>query len=153
MKFLLCFSKQNFLIFGFFVEENHFLPQKNQIWCRTGIHRWLRLWHFLETLKANYRKNLVNISNFQLLVFFHWRHKMKYYQDSSVILFAYLVFGLKKASLRISTKVKVEQAGFSQQITGKYSDTSYSLSGAASVVVVVVFIMRITDKCNWKKFI
>ena len=121
--------------------------------CRTGIHRWLRLWHFLETLKANYRKNLVNISNFQLLVFFHWRHKMKYYQDSSVVLFAYLVFGLKKASLRISTKVKVEQAGFSQQITGKYSDTSYSLSGAASVVVVVVFIMRITDKCNWKKFI
>ena len=71
---------------------------------------------------------------------------MKYYQDSSVILFAYLVFGLKKVSLRISTKVKVEQAGFSQQITGKYSDTSYSLSGAASVVVV--FIMRITDKCN-----
>lgn len=75
---------------------------------------------------------------------------MKYYQDSSVILFVYLVFGLKKASLRISTKVKVEQAGFSQQITGKYSDTSYSLSGAASVVfvVVVVFIMRTTDKCN-----
>lgn len=47
--------------------------------------------------------------------------------------------------------MKVEQAGFSQQITGKYSDPSYSLSGAASVVVVVVggvFIMRITDKCN-----
>lgn len=45
--------------------------------------------------------------------------------------------------------MKVEQAGFSQQITGEYSDTSYSFSGAASVVVVVVvFIMRITDKCN-----
>ena len=61
-----------------------------------------------------------------------------------------MVFGLKKASLRISTKVKVEQAGFSLQITGKYSDPSYALSGAESVVVVVggVFIMRITDKCN-----
>lgn len=64
---------------------------------RTGIHRWLRLWHFLETLKANYWKNLVNISNFQLLVFFHWRHKMKYYQDSSVILFAYLVFWVEES--------------------------------------------------------
>jgi len=60
---------------------------------------------------------------------------------------------LKKASLRNSTKVKVEQAGFSQQITGKYSDPSYSLSGAASVVVVVVLIVRITDKCDYEKFI
>ena len=61
---------------------------------------------------------------------------MKYYQDSSVIRsrFVYLVLGLKKASPRNSTKVKVEPAGFSQQITRKVSDLTYSLSGAASGV-------------------
>ena len=68
----------------------------------------------LTTLTADYRKNLLNISSFQLFVFFHCRHNMKYCQDSSVILFVYLVFGSKKASPRNSTKVKVEQAGFSQ---------------------------------------
>ena len=82
------------------------------------------------------RKNLLSISNFQLFVFFHCRHKMKYYQDSSVIRswFVYLVLGLKKALPRNSTKVKVEPAGFSQQITRKVSDLTYSLSGAASGV-------------------
>ena len=81
-------------------------------------------------------KNLLNISNFQSFVFFHCRHKMKYYQDSSVIRswFVYLVLGLKKASPRNSTKVKVEPADFSQQITRKVSDLTYSLSGAASGV-------------------
>ena len=82
------------------------------------------------------RKNLLNISNFQLFVFFHCRHKMKYYQDSSVIRswFVQLVLGLKKALPRNSTKVKVEPAGFSQQITRKVSYLTYSLSGAASGV-------------------
>ena len=61
---------------------------------------------------------------------------MKYYQDSSVIRswFLYLVLGLKKALPRNSTKVKVGPAGFSQQITRKVSDLTYSLSGAASGV-------------------
>ena len=68
---------------------------------------------------------------------------MKYCQDSSVILFVYLVFGSKKASPRNSTKVKVEQTGFSQQNTEKFSNPSYTLLGSASVVVV--FTMRITD--------
>ena len=51
------------------------------------------------------------------LLVVYCRHKyMKYscYQDSSVIRrrFVYLVFGLRKASPRDSTKVKVEHAGF-----------------------------------------
>ena len=51
-----------------------------------------------------------NISNFELFVFFYCRHKMKYicYQDSSVIWFVCLAFGLSLASTRNSTKVKVQ---------------------------------------------
>ena len=45
-----------------------------------------------------------------------------------------MVLGLKKASPRNSTKVKIEPVGFSQQITRKVSDLTYSLSGAASGV-------------------
>ena len=51
--------------------------------------------------------------SFNLRVF-HCRHKMKYncHQVSSVIrsYFVYLVFGLRKASPRDSTKVKVKHA-------------------------------------------
>ena len=78
---------------------------------------------------------------------------MEYYQDSSVIRsrFVYLVLGLKKASPRNSTKVKVEPAGFSQQITRKVSDLTYSLSGAAFRFVYLVLGLKKASPRNSTK--
>ena len=47
----------------------------------------------------------------------------------SLLLFVYLVFELRKATLRDATKVKV-----AAESTGNVSDLTYSISGAASKV-------------------
>ena len=57
-------------------------------------------------------------------MFFHYPHKMKYscYQDSPVIRswFAYFILGLRKASQRNSTKLKVEHGGFYSRVREKF---------------------------------
>ena len=78
--------------------------------------------NLIPALTADYRKNHLTFQIFHYSCFSTAATKCSCYQDSSVIQswFVYLVFRLRKATPRDSTKVNVEKAGSYSRVQGRF---------------------------------